>query len=164
MKFRYCALSIALVFSLVLCLSCGQEYGILDYQNGDIFANCDVNGKWNVNIIKEGNIRSLEVISPSEMAGVLFTFDTDCTVKYDGLEVRMPNDKVRGIFTLCSIFDLDEGWVGAVSSDTLDTVSFNSENICYTVTYNSVSLPERVIISGEFDFDITIKSLELKQK
>jgi hypothetical protein len=98
------------------------------------------------------------------MAGVIFTFDTDCTVKYDGLEIKIPIDKVQGIFTLCSIFDLDEGSIGAVSSDTLDTVSFNSENICYTVTYNSVSLPERVIISGEFDFDITIKSLEIKPK
>lgn len=152
---------ITVAILLVIFPSCGQEYGILEYQNGNIFAVCEVNGEYTVNIIKEGNARRLEVVSPSEMAGVSFVFDEKCRIIYDGLELEMQRSELLGISTLCSIFDLNEGMISAVSDDEYNTVSFNSDTICYTVTYNSVSLPERVVISGDFEYDIIIKSISL---
>ena len=143
---------ITVAILLVIFPSCGHEYGILEYQNGNVFAVCEVNGEYTVNIIKEGNARKLEVVSPSEMAGVSFVFDEKCRIIYDGLELEMQRSELLGISTLCSIFDLNEEY---------NTVSFNSDTICYTVTYNSVSLPERVVISGDFEYDIIIKSISL---
>ncbi len=161
MKLRPClALFIATIF-LALFPSCGREYGILEYQNGDVFAVCEVNGEYTVNIIKEENVRRLEIVSPSEMEGVSFIFDEKCRIIYDGLELEMQRDDLPGVSALCSIFDLNEGMISAVSDDEYNTVSFNSDTICYTVTYNSISLPERVVISGDFDYDILIKSILL---
>ena len=160
----YSARIFATLFLVIICLfsSCSDRYGILDYQNGDIVAVCEINGKYTVNIIKEGNVRTLQTLSPSEVAGVSFVFDPECTVTYDGLELKLSRDEVKGVAALCSVFDLDEGMIGAIGGTETDTVSFNSDTICYTVTYNSLSLPERIMISGDFDFDIRVLSIEYK--
>ena len=72
------------LFILLLCLfclflsSCGErDYGFLPFENKNVKAECEVNGKFTVIIDKTQNECSLTVVSPSEISGLKFTFSED---------------------------------------------------------------------------------------
>ncbi len=153
-------LFLLLICALILC-SCAPKGDILSYQEGDIVAECKINGKYDANIIKKEDFRALELTS-GELTGISFTKSKDGWCASLG-EVSIPIDEehLDGIVAITSVFDLRESAITTAQSDgALGIVSFDMDNVCYTVTYNQHSVPERVTIEGDcFLIEIEINSI-----
>ena len=63
-----------ILLAFLLFVSCAPREDALSYQNGDILAECKINGKYNANIIKKEGFRALELTSGS-VSGISFVYD-----------------------------------------------------------------------------------------
>ncbi len=134
---------------LILC-SCAPKGDILSYQEGELIAECKINGKYNANIIKKEDFRALELTS-GELTGISFVGDKNGWVaSIDDMKIPIEEKHLGGIVAITSIFDLSEASITTAQSDgALGVVSFDMDKACYTVTYNELSLPERVVIESD---------------
>ena len=162
MKKIICAL-----FLCLLLISCNRNDDILSYQNGDISARCIINGEYEVDISKKGDVRELKIVSPSSLDNISFVYDSGSwSAICDDIKIPLNADELDGICALASIFDLDKSAIStAYDTDGVGIVSFDMNEICYTVTYNGLSLPERIkITSDTLDFDVEIASISIADK
>lgn len=155
---------LATVFLIsIMLVSCAPRYDILSYQNGNIEAECEINGKYTVNIIKKEAFRSVQIISPNELSNISFEFDgSDWTARCDDISIPIEKEYLPGIRAISSVFDLEEGWITTASDeDGVGIVDFCSDGLSYLVSYNAQSLPEKIKITGnDFNFDINVVSIK----
>lgn len=169
MEMKKSLLCVAVLFALVFGISCTQErrYGILDYQENDITANCTVNGKYDVTIVSKKDFQSLSVLSPKELCGVCFEYNgNECYAVSGDIRIPFEKEKLKGIFALIGIFDLDEQCVKTVRSEGGDgTLSFENSLGTYIMTFDGNGMPERAKIeSPNYTFDVTINSLNIEKR
>ncbi len=147
------------VFCIFLC-SCKQEYNILSYQENDIVANCTVNGKYNVNIIKCSEFLCLEVLSPDNLDGIKFELKgNEAYAIKDEIKIPIRRDSLKGICALLNSFSLSESAITTVSTDNI--ISFDTDYGIYTVTYGENNLPQRIAINGDtYEYSIIVNSIK----
>ena len=148
---------------MLILSSCGREYGILSYQEGDLCALCRVNDEYVVNIRKEGGTRALEIIEPSALCGVSFVLENGSWQAVSGnMKIPLESTQIQGIAALCSMFDMSEAWISsALDDDGYGIVDFAADNILYRVTYGALSLPTHITIEADtFTHKVDIISIE----
>lgn len=143
--------------------SCGREYGILSYQEGDLCAICRVNDEYVVSIKKEGDFRALEIIEPSALCGVSFVLKNGNWRAVSGdMEIPLESTQIQGIAALCSMFDMSEAWISsALDDDGYGIVDFAADNVLYRITYGALALPTHITIEADtFTHNVEIISIE----
>ncbi len=158
-----------LVFSLIiLCLilsSCrGQKYGILSYQEGDIYAECLLNGEYKIAVSKNGDEKSVSFLSPTSLSSVSF-IERDGKIVGSAGEIKIPFDsqELSGVTAILSMFSLDEGGlVSATGKGESACMEFNNTLGTYKVTIGKNNLPRRIeIFSERYEFDILVEAIKL---
>ena len=156
-------LALTLILLALIC-SCKQDYGILDYQNKDIRAECKINGKYKTEITKIGNTCKIKVLEPDEAQGIEFeiTEDTAC-VSYGELKIELDKEKLRGVCAVASIFSQREEYLtGAWNEEKKSVLTFEQNGTHFQITLGENSTPKRVKILNEgFEYDIEIYTIEL---
>lgn len=159
---------ICLCFSVVFCLtfiSCTErEYGILFYQDNKITAECTVNDKYNIVITKDGANSSLQVVLPSEMQGVMFTYNgNECYAMLDEIKIPINKDDLKGIFALINIFSLDEGTITSAKIKGEQSITFENTYGTYTMSFDDKGYPKNAkITDGVYDFNVKITALKVE--
>ncbi len=147
-----------ILLAFLLFVSCAPREDALSYQNGDILAECKINGKYNANIIKKEGFRALELTSGS-VSGISFVCEDGAWhACIDEVSIQIDKDSLGGIMAITSIFDLSESAITTATEG--GVISFNMDSLTYTVTYNSLELPSNVTIEGDgLSIDIEILSI-----
>jgi hypothetical protein len=149
-----------ILLAFLLFVSCAPREDALSYQNGDILAECKINGKYNANIIKKEGFRALELTSGSVL-GISFVCDNGVWHAFiDEVSIQIDNDSLGGIVAITSIFDLSESAITTATEG--EVISFDMDSLTYTVTYNSLELPSNVTIEGD-GLSIDIEILTIKK-
>lgn len=152
-----------LVIILTLC-SCGEKYALLKYQENDLCAVCEINGKYTVKIIKQGTQRRLEIVEPSALAYISFSkSDSGWSAVCSDTEIPISEDKISGIAALCSVFDMSEQTMTtAYDEDGVSVVDFETQSAVYRISYDSHAMPTHVTIStSDFTHEVEILSIEI---
>ena len=157
------------LFILLLCLfclflsSCGErDYGFLPFENKNVKAECEVNGKFTVIIDKTQNECSLTVVSPSEISGLKFTFSEDGDfIIADGMKLPFDRYQLKGIYALSSLFDIkEEAMISAVSKEGHGNITFENGGTEYLLIFDNDGYLRNAEISGEgYDYAVKILSL-----
>lgn len=156
-----------LILLSILCLlplsSChGQRYGILSYQEKEIYAECILNGEYKIAITKKKDERTVAFLEPSGLSSVSFT-EKDGVVTARAGEIALPlePDNLDGVSALLSIFSLSEDCLCyAGTSEHGEVFEFLNKNGEYRLTMNEIGLPKRIqIYSDSFSFDILVDNV-----
>lgn len=150
-------------FLLILLLaSCKQEYNILEYQENDVLANCTVNGKYNVNIIKCNDFLRLEILAPTNLKGISFKLtENDAYAIKDEIKIPLDKNSLRGICALLNCFSLTEEAITSVNQN--NVITFDTDYGLYTVAYGKNNLPEHIAIASDtYDYSIVVNSISLR--
>ena len=147
-----------LLFALLILASCAPKRNALSYQEGEIFAECVINGKYHANIIKKEDFRALELTSEN-LEGISFVCKGGAwSACIDEASIPLDKENLVGVVAICSIFDLSERAITTATEG--GVVSFDMDSLTYTITYNSLELPSNVTIEGEgLSIDIEILSI-----
>ncbi len=157
-------LFLVLLFFGVLCLfSCQGEYGILDYQNKDITAECKINGKYTVEIAKRSESCTITVLKPEGAKGITFTVGEGVELSTGDLSFQVEREQVQGICALAQIFSQSEECLTTAAQKGEESVlTFQDGGRVYQITMGENSLPQSVhIVSESFEYDVEILSIEL---
>ena len=144
----------ALLISLLALLSAGcgeKEYGILDYQDKNIEAECLVNGKYKIVLKKENGLSTLTVKEPKEISGITFDITSEGIVAKSGeTKIQLGKGEIRGIEALCQIFSQNEECLKRADKSGENSVfTFERERCVYVITVGENALPKRVKITSE---------------
>ena len=153
-----------LIFSLALTSCHGQSYGILSYQDSDIYAECILNGEYKIAVSKSEGERSVRFLSPESLASVSFVEADGKIVGYAGeIEIPFDSEKLSGVLAIISMFSLEESsLVSAVGDKSSACMEFNNSLGSYKITIGENDLPKRIeILSEEYEFDIVIEAIKL---
>lgn len=154
---------ILIAASAMLLFSCvGKSYGILDYQNNDITAECTVNGKYSIIIVNKEESCTLEVASPE------VTFERCGDENYICCkDMKIPTEayKIGGINALMNIFSLSEGSIKTLGGNgESGKIAFDMGALVYTVTFSKSGLPTSVTISGDYNYEVSIDAIRLEKR
>ena len=146
-----------------LFCSCANEQNILSYQESNIIANCTINEKFNVNITKNGDYLSLEVLSPATLCGIMFEMTSKGAYAIkDEIKIPLDKDSLRGILALLNSFSLSEDAMTTVSLNNI--ISFDTDYGLYTVTYGENNLPQNIkILSDAYEYNIIVNTIKLTE-
>ena len=153
-----------ILLTLLLCACHKNDYGILDYQDKSIEAECIVNEKYKINIKKEKDLCTLKVIEPSEAQGISFEITENEAVAMSGdTKIQISKEHLKGVCALSSIFSQDEEFLTGASKNGGESVlTFETDNSVYVITLGENSMPKRVKINGYgFSYDVEICSIKL---
>ena len=146
---------------LLLCLlplsSChGQRYGILSYQENEIYAECILNGEYKIAITKKENEKAVSTVSFTESNG-------EVVGRAGEIEIPFAEGDIDGVLAILSMFSLDE--------ETLVLATSVNEEACmeflntfgrYKVTLGKNDLPRHIeISSASYAFDIAIEAIRI---
>ena len=145
---------------LLFLVSCTPKDSMLSYQDGNIVAECIINGKYGANIIKKEDFRALELTSGT-LNGVSFVCEGGAwSASIDSLSIPIEKTSLVGMVALTSIFDLSESAITTATEG--GVISFDMSPFTYTVTYNSLDLPSNITITGN-GLSIDIEILTIKK-
>ena len=156
---------ILLFFGVLLMCACGREYGILDYQEKNISAECLINSKYRVQITKDDSLCRVEILEPTEASGISFEIsDGGVFAKANDFKMEIPSEYLEGICAIGSIFSQSEEFLSsAVQKDGGSVFTFQRDGCIYQITVGENSAPKKVCIYSEsIEYDIEICSIELK--
>ncbi|MBO5261796.1 MAG: hypothetical protein J6B45_02000 [Clostridia bacterium] len=155
---------ILLFFSAFLLFSCRAEYGILDYQEKDIVAECMVNGKYKVEIQKTQNMRKVTVLEPQNARGISFEIGERAYALYGETKIEIEKAHLDGICALAEIFSQSEECLTTAKEQGGGSVlTFQNDTCVYKITFGEHSLPKHIYILSEgFEYNIDILSIDLK--
>lgn len=155
---------VLLFFGALLLVSCQDKYGILDYQDKDITAECIVNEKFKIKIEKNEALCKITVSEPKNMNGVSFEIGERVYVIFGDTKIEVEREALGGICALAEIFSQSEDCLTTAKAQGQGSVlTFQKETCTYQITLGEHSLPKSVkILSEAFEYDIEICSIELK--
>ena len=145
-------------------ISCGRpDYKILPFEGKNVYAECEINGKFTVIIKKEDFTCGMEIVSPSEISEIEFTFsETGDYVKSGDITMPLDRNLLSGIYALSSLFDIkEEAMISAVSKEGKGFIEFQNEAGAYTLIFDANGYITDAEISGD-DFDYKVKILSIK--
>ena len=141
-----------------------QRYGILSYQEKEIYAECLLNGEYKIAVSQTKTEKSVSFLEPTSLSSVSFRQEGESIIGRAGeIEIPFENMDLDGICAILSIFSLDEANLGYVTSTSDATcMEFTSALGTYKVTLGKNELPKRIeILSEEYEFDIVIEAIKL---
>ena len=161
---RFFALFLILIS--VFSFSCQKEiYGVLPFENRNVYAECTVNGKFRIIIEKTGNDRYLRVLSPTELSGMEFFFsETESYVISGNMKIPTDRKQLDGIYALASLFHINEAMLtSAVSENGKGNLTFQSEDCEYTLVFNNNGELITALICGDgYEYNVIISSLKIE--
>ena len=153
------------LFCLLFLPAChGQRYGILSYQENDIYAECLLNGEYKIALTHTESEKTVAFLEPSSLSSISFSLKDDEIIGQVGdLCVPFENANLDGISAILSVFSLDESSLGSVTGTNDATcMEFTSSLGTYKVTLGRNDLPKRIeILSESYEFDIVIEAISL---
>ena len=154
---------ILLFFCVILC-GCQGKYGILEYQDKNILAECLVNGKYKIEIEKTGGFCKITVLEPENISGISFEIGERAYAVYGDTKIEASKESLDGICALAEIFSQSEDCLTTAKEEGQGSVlTFQKEECTYKLTIGKNSLPKRVhILSDSFEYDIEILTIELQ--
>lgn len=156
-------LTLTLILVALIC-SCTRNYGILDYQNKDIVAECKINEKYKTEIIKTTDLCKIRVLEPIDAQGIEFEITKDgAFVAYNDLKIEMSKENLKGVCAIASIFSQSEEYLtGAWDEKGKSVLTFEQNGTHFQITLGENSTPKRVKILNEaFEYDIEICTIKL---
>lgn len=156
---------ILLFFSAFLLFSCGAEYGILDYQSKNIVAECQINGKYRVELKKEDSTCLITILEPKEAYGITFEIYEDIAYVSTGdVRIEMNKGDIKGICAIGEMFSQSEECLTSATEQGKGSVlTFQKEECTYQITLGEHSVPKNIkILSEAFEYNVDILSIELK--
>lgn len=155
---------ILLFFGALLLCSCQEEYGILDYQDREIVAECIINSEYRVELKKEQEKCTITVLEPIESKGISFEIGESAYATAGDTKIEMDKSSLKGVCAVADIFSQSEECLtGAADSGGGSVLTFQKEACMYQITIGANNLPKRVkILSESFEYDIEICTMELK--
>lgn len=141
-----------------------REYGILDYQNNNIEAECIVNGKYKVVLKKEENSSTITVKEPKEAENIFFEITDDRIFAISGeTKIELNREELKGVCALAEIFSQSEECLTQASEKGKESVlTFETNQCIYVITLGENSVPKNVKITSEnFQYDVEICSVKL---
>lgn len=150
------------VFTLCSCFK--QEYGILSYQDSDIYAQCLLNGEYKIAVSKKGEEKSVSFLSPEELSSVSFTEKNGELIGRAGeVEIPFEGENLSGVCAILSMFSLEESsLVSATPDKSSACMEFNNDLGTYKITIGENDLPKMIEISSDsYEFDIVIEAIRL---
>ncbi len=159
--------ALLLILISVIFVSCNREkYHILPFEGKDVRAECVINEKFDAIIEKSGDTLSLNVISPKEIGGISFVF-SDAADKMISGEMSIPisREELYGIYTLASVFELnEEAMTSAVSRDGVGELSFSENGIDYSFFFGGEGEITEIRINGKgLDYTVKISMLTVAE-
>ena len=150
-------------FGVVFLCACGRQEKILEYQEGDISAQCVINGKYGVLLEKRGGEVTLTVTEPDYANGITFVLGESVAASVGDTKIDLDRETVKGICALGETFSQrEECLIGASSGEEGSVLTFQREGCLYRLTLGKNSLPKQVYISSEsFEYNVEIVSIEL---
>ena len=149
---------------LSLCACHGQRYGVLSYQENDIYAECLLNGEYKIALTQTESEKTVTFLEPSSLSSITFSLKDEKIIGQVG-EINVPFESANldGISAILSVFSLDEANLGSVTGTNEATcMEFTSSLGTYKVTLGKNELPKRIeILSEEYEFDIVIEAIRL---
>ena len=145
-------------FGLMLC-ACGREYGILDYQEKNISAECLINSKYRVQITKDDALCRVEILEPTEASGISFEIsERGVFAKAKDFEMEIPGEYLEGICAIGSIFSQSEEFLSSATQNEGGSVfTSSSERVTtlqrYAVSSSFISMPILTASRGERPFE-----------
>lgn len=154
---------------ILLCLlmlpGChGQSYGILSYQEKEIYAECVLNGEYKIAVNKGNDQKTVSFLEPSELSSVSFIEkDGKITACAKNVEIPFESSDLEGVSAILSMFSLDEKClVSATSTGDSACMEFTSAHGSYKITIGKNDLPKHIeILSDSYEFDIVIEAIRL---
>ncbi len=162
MKKLACLLFILLALTFSSCLR--QGYGILSYQEKEIYAECLLNGEYKIAVTKSNGEKTVSFLSPSSLSSISFTEkDGKIIGRTSDIEIPLEKENLGGISAILSIFSLDEeSLVSAVGDKSSACMEFSNDLGTYKITMGKNDLPKRIeILSPKYEFDIVIDAIKL---
>ncbi len=156
---------ILLFFGALLFLaSCQKEYGILEYQEKDIIAECLVNGEYKIQLEKTKELCKITVLEPQNASGISFEIGEGIYAIYGDMKIQTDKDSLKGICAISEIFSQSEECLTtAVKENEGSVLTFQKDSCTYKLTLGRNSLPKQVsILSENFEYQIDVLSIELK--
>ena len=156
-------LLLIILIAAILC-GCQREYGILDYQNKSIWAECQINGKYKAVITKNEGVCKISITEPREMQGIEFEImESGAIASYDSLKIEIDKESLQGVCAIGSVFSQSEECLtGAREQGKESVLTFEQNGTLYQITLGEGSVPKNVkIINEAFEYDIEICAIEL---
>ena len=154
-----------ILLSLLLLTAChGQRYGILSYQEKEIFAECLLNGEYKIAITKNGDEKTVAFLEPKELSTVYFKENGGKITAFgENLEIPFESGDIAGVSAILYMFSLEESnLVSATSIGESACMEFTSSHGSYKITIGKNDLPKRIeILSEAYEFDIVIEAMRL---
>ena len=153
-----------LLLAVMLCGCAKREYGILEYQDKDVEAECIVNEKYRVKITKTDEKSTVTVLEPKSAEGISFEIFGDCVALSSGeMTIRADKSSLGGVCALGSIFSQREDALTSAKEEGEGSVlTFCDGGTTFVFTMGEGSLPKRVKITGDgYEYTVEICSIKL---
>ena len=154
-----------ILLCLLLFSGChGQRYGILSYQEKEIYAECVLNGEYKIAVSQKSGEKSVSFLEPSELSSISFIEkDGKITACAKDVEIPFESGDLKGISALLSMFSLsEEALTYAGTGGDGEILEFSYASGEYILTMNDIGLPKRIqIYSESFNYDILVNFVKL---
>ena len=157
-------LFLILILLLISFCGCGHSYGILDYQNKSIRAECEINNKYKAVITKAEDVCKISITEPKELCGIEFEITRKSALAiYDDVRIELDKSSLKGVCAIGSIFSQSEECLSSAKEQGDGSVlTFEQNGTLYQITLGEGSVPKSVkIINEAFEYDIEICAIEL---
>ena len=157
-------LLLVLLCLLPVCACHGQRYGILSYQENEIYAECLLNGEYKIAITKKEGEKTVSFLEPAALSTVSFTEKNGEFFGRAGVvEMNFDEGNLEGVSAILSMFSLDEAnLVSATGKGESACMEFSSTLGNYKITLGKNDLPRHIeILSDSYEFDIVIEAIRL---
>ena len=153
----------ALIF---LFCSCQQSYGILEYQNKEIVAECRINGEYLVRLEKDREGCTLTVLEPEIAKGISFEVGERVVARASGVEIEIDKGSLGGICAISAVFSQSEDCMTSAKEKGEGSVlTFENEGATYQITLGKNNLPKYAkILSESYEYEIEFCTIELKEE
>ena len=154
------------IFAMLVFLfcSCRQDYGILEYQDRDVVAECRINGEYLVRLEKDREGCTLTVLEPEIAKGISFEIGQGVVAKAGGVEIEMGKSTLNGICAIAAVFSQREECMTSAKAGTEGSeLTFENGGATYQITLGKNNLPKYAkILSESYEYEIEFCTIELK--
>ncbi|MBQ7907009.1 MAG: hypothetical protein IJ309_03440 [Clostridia bacterium] len=156
---------ILLVLVFVLSSCDRPTYGILEYQDRNIEAQCQINEKFKCILEKKEGELTLKILEPTELNTVSFVInDNGALAISKDIKIPLEKESIDGIYALVTVLCLNETELSSArEGENGDAVlTFLNERGQYTLQIGKNQMPKSAEITGDgYHYKITFESIKV---
>ena len=158
---------ILLLAAFLVLTSCAQarDYGILEYQDKSIEAECLINGEFLCILKKDKEEISLKILEPSALSEISFVRRADELYAQSGdIKIPVKKEQIDGIYAVISLFDLkEEELTGATDEDGAAVLSFLNDQGKYVLRIGKNNALQSAQITGDgYRYEILFQGVKIQ--